>query len=260
MADTFGLSRDKPRDQRSRALSRRAEKRRHARAGSQDARAAVTEHTREKTPDSTKSVVAKTTHMRSAQALSFWSMYSNVAARVHPRGFISVADLVCALSTILAVAVLILSLNVVVGDTLNRRSTQVFVSGDFGHVHGLTHMVLGHTEVYAFLGVPYAQPPLEELRFRNTFINYNTTITKGFVIDGTQSKPACVQRTTDDSLATMSEDCLHLSIWTTSLGCRLPSCANKAVLVFLHDGSFQTGETDSPCTTGGTCLHWVTWW
>ncbi|KAL3219089.1 hypothetical protein MRX96_030682 [Rhipicephalus microplus] len=48
--------------------------------------------------------------MRSAQAPSFWSMYSSVAARVRPMQYFPVADLACAVATILATAVVIVSL------------------------------------------------------------------------------------------------------------------------------------------------------
>ncbi|KAH7969309.1 hypothetical protein HPB52_016598 [Rhipicephalus sanguineus] len=198
--------------------------------------------------DSSKSVGAQ---MRSAQALSFWSMYSSVAAHVRPTRYFTVADLACAVATILATAVVILSLVGVLTTQSVIREQKVFVSGRFGRVQGLSHKVLGHTDVYAFLGVPYAYPPLGELRFRRTYSTIDFTIGQGLEIDAMSSKPACEQSVLDDDpLAVMSEDCLHLNIWTTSRECLSSECAVKTVLVFLHDGSFQAGGNRDPLYDG----------
>ncbi|XP_037505069.2 acetylcholinesterase-1-like [Rhipicephalus sanguineus] len=206
------------------------------------------EMARDKSQESTKSTAVRSTQMRSAQALSFWSMYSSVAAHVNPTRFITVADLACAVATVLAIAVLILSLTMFVDKTPNGGTKNVVVRGHFGRVLGLSHTVFGHTNVYAFLGVPYAHPPLGELRFRRTFTDVD--VGRGSLIDGTGPKPACVQSSVDKSLSEISEDCLHLSIWTTSRECNYPSCAKKAVLVFLHDGFFQTGGNGQPLYDG----------
>ncbi|XP_049522381.1 acetylcholinesterase-1-like [Dermacentor silvarum] len=205
---------------------------------------------RDKSQESTKSTVAKSTQMRSAQALSFWSMYSSVAAHINPTRYITVADLACAVATVLAIAVLILSLTLFVSRPLDFGAKNVFVSGHFGRVQGLSHKVFGHTDVYAFLGVPYAHPPVGELRFRRTFTDYDIDARRGLLIDATGPKPACVQSSPDKLLSAISEDCLHLSIWTTSRECHSPDCANKAVLVFLHGGFFQMGGNMHPLYDG----------
>ncbi|XP_075543331.1 uncharacterized protein LOC142577762 [Dermacentor variabilis] len=133
------------------------------------------EVTRDKSQDSTKSTVAKSTQMPSAQAQSFWSMYSSVAAHINPTRYITVADLACAVATVLAIAVLILSLTMFVSRP-NPGVENVVVSGHFGRVQGLSHKVFGYMDVYAFLGVPYAHPPVGELRFRRTFTDYSVDV------------------------------------------------------------------------------------
>ncbi|XP_077557922.1 cholinesterase-like [Haemaphysalis longicornis] len=48
-----------------------------------------------------------------------------------------------------------------------------------------------------------------------------------------------------DAADGVSEDCLHLNIWTPDATCnasRQPSCANRTVLFFLHGGFFQSGS------------------
>ncbi|KAH6935914.1 hypothetical protein HPB50_011451 [Hyalomma asiaticum] len=232
------------------------------------------EMARDKSQDSTKSTAAKSTQMRSAQALSFWSMYSSVAAHINPTRFITVADLACAVATVLAIAVLILSLTMFVDRSPSGGSKNVLVKGSFGRVLGISHKVFGHTDVYAFLGVPYAHPPVGELRFRRTFTDYGISVARdvdrirtglfskkhygarpqALLINATAPKPACVQSSRDESLSEISEDCLHLSIWTTSRECNQPDCANKAVLVFLHDGFFQTGGNRQPLYDGKYAL------
>ncbi|KAH8026861.1 hypothetical protein HPB51_026196 [Rhipicephalus microplus] len=195
------------------------------------------EMTGDKSQESSKSAAAKSTQMRSAQALSFWSMR-----------FITVADLACAVATVLAIAVLILSLTIFVDKVPGSGTKNVVVRCRFGRVLGLSYTVFGHTDVYAFLGVPYAHPPLGEMRFRRSFTDFD--VARGSLIDGTGPKPACVQSSPDKSLSEISEDCLHLSIWTTSRQCDYPRCANKAVLVFLHDGFFQMGGNRQPLYDG----------
>ncbi|XP_065283016.1 acetylcholinesterase-1-like isoform X2 [Dermacentor albipictus] len=254
--DPFVLNREYSNDQRSPTLSRRPDKRQPAYTTKLDANADANADAKadakavvmatDISRDSSKSAGA---HMRSAQAHSFWSMYYPLAARIKPTRYFTVTDLAGAVATILAAGVVILSLVMMTTDLPGDGVHQVLVSGPFGRVQGLSLKVLGHTDVYAFLGVPYAHPPLGELRFRRTFLEYD--FGQGSVIDATVAKPACEQRALDDDpLSTVSEDCLHLNIWTTSRECLSPQCANKSVLVFLHDGSFQTGGNRDPLYDG----------
>ncbi|XP_077516689.1 cholinesterase-like [Amblyomma americanum] len=204
------------------------------------------ENARERTMDSSKSTVAKSTQMPSAQALSFWSMYSSIAAHISSKRYITVSDLACAVATILAIAVLILSLKVFV-DTLDRGSAQhIVVSGRFGNVMGRIHKVVGHTNVYAFLSVPYAEEPVAELRFRRTRTKYGDgPASQDSLIYAMEVKAPCVQSVTN-LFSSVSEDCLHLSIWTTSTQCNSRECAYRPVLVFLHGGAFQEGGNSHP--------------
>ncbi|KAH9373998.1 hypothetical protein HPB48_017777 [Haemaphysalis longicornis] len=161
-----------------------------------------------------------------------------------------VTDLACAVVTILAIALLILSLSMLINKPEGETSREVVVRGHFGSVQGVRHTVLGHTDVYTFLGVPYAHPPLGDLRFRRSFLDSDTSLSLGLEIDATSARPACVQSSSDASLTIVSEDCLHLNIWTPTKECTHASCADKPVLVFLHGGSFQTGGNAHPLYDG----------
>jgi para-nitrobenzyl esterase len=104
--------------------------------------------------------------------------------------------------------------------------------------------------VEAFLGIPFAEPPVGELRWRAP----QPLRTKVDRRDATQFAPACMQsmrildwyrymaerfgasRDYYDDLE-ISEDCLYLNLWTPSLD---PS-ANLPVMVWVHGGSNRSG-------------------
>ncbi|CAG2116461.1 unnamed protein product, partial [Medioppia subpectinata] len=79
-------------------------------------------------------------------------------------------------------------------------------------------------------GIPYATPPLGDLRFRRTVpIYYNEYKT----ISATQFSNICLQY----GNANENEDCLYLNIYTSTLN---PS-ANMPVMIWLYGGGFTTG-------------------
>nr|WP_052478003.1 carboxylesterase family protein [Kibdelosporangium sp. MJ126-NF4]CEL15299.1 putative carboxylesterase [Kibdelosporangium sp. MJ126-NF4]CTQ95659.1 putative carboxylesterase [Kibdelosporangium sp. MJ126-NF4] len=93
--------------------------------------------------------------------------------------------------------------------------------------------------VAAFLGVPYAAPPVGPLRFRAPQL---TEPWRG-PRDATRPGPAAPQprsRLADamgDYTQEQSEDCLTLNVWTPDL-----TGGPKPVLVFLHGGGFLSGS------------------
>jgi carboxylesterase type B len=61
----------------------------------------------------------------------------------------------------------------------------------------------------AFLGIPYAKPPVGSLRFKPPQAWYSTDNTT--LVNATADKPICVQ-STPIVYSLVSEDCLHLSL------------------------------------------------
>jgi para-nitrobenzyl esterase len=113
-------------------------------------------------------------------------------------------------------------------------------------------MLVGTREndVFAFLGVPYAEPPLGELRWRAP----RPYVARYQPREATAFAPACMQtmrildwyrnlaetfggtRDYYPDLET-SEDCLHLNVWTPTLD----DSAALPVMVWLHGGSNISG-------------------
>lgn len=118
----------------------------------------------------------------------------------------------------------------------------------------------GSTSVRAFVGLPYALPPVGELRWQPPAppTPWSTPLDVTIpdpLLPGDYVGPACPQGlegldyyTLDPSnpswlTSVMSEDCLHLNVWTP---CANSTC-NLPVIVFLHGGSWvRPSQTPSP--------------
>lgn len=118
------------------------------------------------------------------------------------------------------------------------------VRTDKGSVRGLKK-----DGVYRFLGIPYAAPPVGELRWRPPA---PASSWKG-TLEATQFGNTCPQVTTLGVFAgppSITEDCLFLNIFTTG-----DSSKKKPVIVWIYGGANVTGESDdydgSKLATGG---------
>ncbi len=93
-------------------------------------------------------------------------------------------------------------------------------------------------ELHAFKGIPYAAPPVGELRWKPP---QPVTPWKK-VRECTQFGPSCPQPSSGEvfylDVGATAEDCLYLNVWTPakSKADRLP------VMVWIHGGSFVTGS------------------
>lgn len=101
--------------------------------------------------------------------------------------------------------------------------------------------IVGHSNgnVFEFLGIPYAAPPIGNLRWRPTQAPSNWTqplLANSF-------PPACPQKQflqgQPDTIGTVigDEDCLYLNVWSPDLQ------GNYPVMVFIHGGGNQQGAT-----------------
>ncbi|MBN1463494.1 MAG: carboxylesterase family protein [Paludibacteraceae bacterium] len=114
------------------------------------------------------------------------------------------------------------------------------VETQFGEIQGKLNGA-----VYEFLGIPFAKPPIGDLRWKapeNPDFWTDTLNTTTFA-------PVCPQKEFKQGESTYTfkgdEDCLYLNVWTPQLG-----AGTRPVLVFIHGGGNQQGGASE--TSGGT--------
>jgi para-nitrobenzyl esterase len=99
--------------------------------------------------------------------------------------------------------------------------------------------------VDVFRGVPYARPPVGELRWQAP----QPVEPWAGVRDATSFGPIAPQDIRPDRLPkrgqTMSEDCLHLNVWTPAA-----DDGRRPVVVFLHGGGVAMGTGSAPLLDG----------
>lgn len=123
-----------------------------------------------------------------------------------------------------------------------------------GKYHGLVYDDFNST-VSAFLGIPFALPPIGRLRFRQPVPIFKSKQD----IDATKFKPKCPQIAKEVPIFTdlspgQSEDCLYLNIWTpfgpSHDGKLNVTGPGKPVMVWLHGGGFFKGAAAMDETDG----------
>ncbi|XP_067275694.1 cholinesterase-like isoform X2 [Pseudorasbora parva] len=126
---------------------------------------------------------------------------------------------------------------------------ELIISTDKGKVRGLRLPVPGGSEyVDAFLGIPYAKPPLDLLRFKRP---EPAEVWNG-IRGAAQYSNSCVQEL--DTLypgfpgaemwnynTRISEDCLYLNVWTPSINFQNQAKPLVPVMVWIYGGGFTTG-------------------
>jgi para-nitrobenzyl esterase len=119
------------------------------------------------------------------------------------------------------------------------------VTVDSGRLRGISSSDGG---VRSFLGVPYAAPPVGDLRWRPP----QPVRAWSGIRDATAYGPAGRQPAIpENSLyygheTRFSEDCLYLNIWTGSVS----AAAGRPVMVWLHPGAYQFGSGQNPLYDG----------
>ncbi|KAG0430049.1 hypothetical protein HPB47_023046 [Ixodes persulcatus] len=112
-------------------------------------------------------------------------------------------------------------------DSIVRQTRLGLVKGILVEAYG------GLVEVYK--GIPFAEPPLGNLRFKEPVPRspwegtYDTTT-------GTSVCHQVLRKLFFNSAENFTEDCLHLGIWTPS------EATNSPVLVWIHGGGFAYGS------------------
>lgn len=115
------------------------------------------------------------------------------------------------------------------------------VNTRFGPINGLWNRSTRGRLVAQYLGVPYALPPMGELRFRSPQ-RWNRTWATTF--EAIENGPKCPQWDNDKIVG--SEDCLYLNIYVPLIS-ENPCFSDTLlpVMVFVHGGLFSKGSGDS---------------
>ncbi|CAG2233622.1 BCHE [Mytilus edulis] len=104
-----------------------------------------------------------------------------------------------------------------------------------GTIEGFTQSVLSK-EVKTFLGIPYAEKPIGDLRFREPLpVNKWQNIKQTKAFQKACSQPAAFG--TAVPFENQSEDCLYLNAWVPNGG-----CINKHAMIWIYFGGFIVGD------------------
>lgn len=105
--------------------------------------------------------------------------------------------------------------------------------------------------INVFKGIPYAQPPVGDLRFRKA----ESVLPSDDIFDATYFGKSFMQPVANGELASLyevGEDCLRLNVWSSAEKAEEP----RPVLIYIHGGGFVSGGTSDPLYDGWNFVHY----
>ncbi|XP_064489604.1 acetylcholinesterase-like [Ornithodoros turicata] len=132
------------------------------------------------------------------------------------------------------------------------NATAVFqVRTSSGMVSGRL-LTVGSRRLKAFYGIPYAQAPVRELRFRKPVpVDVPDNVPdvvlvrrKRFPCPQISPRGMVGERSSNEN---STEECLHLNVWAPS---DIGTLGRRTVLFYIHGGYFEQGSNDLPSNDG----------
>ena len=104
--------------------------------------------------------------------------------------------------------------------------------------------------VLSFKGIPYAKPPIGNLRWKDPVLaEDNNKVYEAYYFGKSP-----IQNEMNEQLGSFypqSEDCLYLNVWLNTKD----SSTGKTVMVFIHGGGFNSGATSDPAYDGHNLIN-----
>ncbi|XP_058463050.1 esterase B1-like [Malaya genurostris] len=130
-----------------------------------------------------------------------------------------------------------------VPDLISPENDDVILQIKPGKILGQKKKLPNGASFYRFSGIPYAKPPVGELRFKPPvpLEQFDQDI-----LDCTRERNICysLQYFPPDAAESASEDCLFLNVYTPNPGLN-SSSDGLPVMVWIHGGGFALGSGDS---------------
>jgi carboxylesterase type B len=118
-------------------------------------------------------------------------------------------------------------------------SFSVVVDTEEGRIDGSILVNRWGEVFFAFRQIPYAEPPIGPLRFKAP----KPKRPWSHILDCTHYGPMCMQDDFWHRSIPISEDCLHLNVFTNNLQTYEKEYKElRPVIVFLHGGGFEAGS------------------
>ncbi|KAL6257876.1 hypothetical protein P5V15_011474 [Pogonomyrmex californicus] len=117
------------------------------------------------------------------------------------------------------------------------ENNKVKVSVYEGKLIGIVEKDVYNNSYIAFRGIPYAKPPIGELRFKDPVPAEPWTGDRNASVHGN----VAVQLNSSTGEIMGDEDCLYLNVYTT----KLEPSKKRSVMVWIHGGAFSMGSGDA---------------